>query len=53
MQAIDIRLRFAVLRFILTKVNSSQNDQLESLIDIMFTLCTKAGIDEEDHRMWY
>ena len=25
----------------------------ESLIDIMYTLCTKAGIDEKDYRMWY
>ena len=25
----------------------------ESLLDIMYTLCTKAGIDEKDYRMWY
>ena len=25
----------------------------ESLIDIMYTLCKKAGIDEKDYRMWY
>ena len=25
----------------------------ESLIDIMYTLCKKAGIDEKDYRLWY
>ena len=25
----------------------------EKLIDIMYTLCKKAGIDEKDYKMWY
>ena len=25
----------------------------ESLMDIMYTLCKKAGIDVKDHRLWY